>query len=639
MKIVKYLTGILFAAGVAACGGGGGSAGTVVGGPASGGGAPTAAPTVTVELRDGSNAVTTSVSSSGATTARATVKDALGAPVSGKLVTFTTDSTIAKFTPASGQVLTDSTGVAAIQIAPASLSAAGAGTIVVTTAVGTTTLSKSLDYQLSATNVALQALDVGSGALAAFGNRAIAVLATVNGAAAVNTPIQVTFNASCGQVNPATVTTDATGRASTTFSANSVACAGTNVTLSASAPGATPVSAVVPVQAPQATNIQFVSATPQLIFLTGSVGPTQSQLTFKVVDASGNALQNQSVQLSLINTGPGVSLNTVGNTAPVTLTSDATGSVSLAVFSGTVPTSVQVRATLASNAAVAASSNVLTVASGRPVQQAASLSLSKFSIEGFNIDGPTADFTMSLADRQGNPVPDGTQVNFVAESGVMVPAVCVVAGGTSSCKVSIRAQGTRPANGIVSVLAYVPGEEDFVDANFNNVYDSGEAFTDLGNAYRDDNNTGAYDAGEFTVPRAGASTCAGGVNGRPNTCDAVWGTADVRRQANIIFATSAANITGTLTNVVVGTSTLGSLDLIVADTNGNSMPTGSQISVQVTSANNSGCAATIPVTTVPNSYLPLRTLISTAKCINGDRITVNVTSPSGVVTPQNFTVP
>ena len=67
------------------------------------------------------------------------------------------------------------------------------------------------------------------------------------------------------------------------------------------------------------------------------------------------------------------------------------------------------RAALTSNANVVATSNVLTVASGRPVQRAASLSAAKFAIEGGNIDGQTSDITMSLADRQGNPVPDGTQ--------------------------------------------------------------------------------------------------------------------------------------------------------------------------------------------------------------------------------------
>ena len=638
MHYLKYVLGLAIAAALVACGGGGGSPGITSGSSGAGSTPAAGTPTLVVDLVDAAGVKTNFVSGSGVT-ARAIVKDATGAVVAGKLVTFTADALLIKFNPLSGQVLTDANGVASIQVSPASLTAAGAGSLNVATTVGTTALTAGFDFQLSASNVALTSLDVGSGALAAFGNRAISVIAAVNGVAAANTPIQVTFQASCGVVNPATVTTDNTGKASSTYSANSLACAGSNVAISASAPGATPVQGTIAVQAPLATNIQFVSATPQIIYLAGSAGATQSQLVFKIVDSLGTALQNQSVQLSLItNSGTGVSLSTVGNSSPVTLTSDASGQVSVAVFSGSVPTSVQVRAVLASNTAVAATSNVLTVASGRPVQRAASLSVSKFAIEGFNIDGPTSDLTMALADRQGNPVPDGTQVNFVAESGVMIPASCVTAAGASSCKVTIRSQGTRPTNGIVAVLGYVPGEEDFVDANFNNSYDVGETFTDLGNVYRDDNDNSVFDTGEFTVPRAGGTTCTGGTNGRVNTCDGAWGVVDVRAQANVVFSTSFGTITGTLTNTVVGTSTLGSLDVIIADLNNNSMATGSAIAVTVTSASSSGCTANLPAATIPNTLQPFRQIISTAKCLTGDRLTVKVTSPSGAVTSRDFTV-
>lgn len=130
---------------------------------------------------------------------------------------------------------------------------------------------------------------------------------------------------------------------------------------------------------------------------------------------------------------------------------------------------------------------------------------------------------MSLADRQGNPVPDGTAVNFVTEGGVMIPPTCVTGAvpGDSQCTVNIRSQNPRPTDGLVSILAYSAGEEDFVDANFNNLFDCGESFTDLVTAYRDDttttmllskpSNTGVpngFVTGEFSVPRsASISTC------------------------------------------------------------------------------------------------------------------------------------
>ena len=606
-------------------------------------------PTLVLGLFNGSNASTNSVEASGVTTAKATLLDASGAPVSGKIVSFSADAGLVKLNPASGQVLTNTSGVASIQISPASLFAAGAGTLNTVAAIGAVSLATAFDYQLSAANVGLQTLDVGTTPLAAFGNRPVSVVATINGAPAVNTPIQISFSASCGLISPATITTDSTGKAAVTYSANVATCAGTNVNITAAAVGATPLSGTVAVQASQATNVQFVSATPQLIYLKESVGATQSQVKFKVVDSGGNSLQNQALSLTLQNAAPGISINVDGNTAPVTLTSDASGEVSVAVFSGTVPTSAVIRATLVSNPSVFAISNVLAVASGLPVQSRASLALSKLSIEGLNLDGDTSQVTMSLADRQGNPVPDGTQVNFVTQAGVMVPPTCIVAGGSSQCTVAIRAQGTRPVKGRIAILAYVPGEEDFIDANFNNAYDPGEAFTDLGNAFRDDFaasgfTDGAYTAGEFSVLRGTAPVaCTGGINGRLNTCDGVWGKVEVRVQATIIFADRIpvySNQSFATSTILVGTRTVVSFNAFsadVADLNGNSLPTSTSIAAAATSVSGS-CAATAQSTVIPNTLGSTPVVVTLSNCVAGDVLRITTKTPLGAAVVTPFTL-
>ena len=51
--------------------------------------------------------------------------------------------------------------------------------------------------------------------------------------------------------------------------------------------------------------------------------------------------------------------------------------------------------------------------------------------------------------------------------------------------------------GRTTVLATAIGEESFTDTNGNGFYDSGEAFKDLGEPYRDDNENGVYDLGEY----------------------------------------------------------------------------------------------------------------------------------------------
>lgn len=647
---------------VSACGGGGGSPGATGSAATTGGTTggstgttgtgsttttPVATPAIKLALSSG-GATTTSISASGVTTAQATVLDDKNQPVRGKLVTFSGDPALVSFSPPSGSVLTDATtGVATIQVSPASITAAGAGSLTASTTVIPTTggagvaTTATLDYQLSAANLTLTALNVATATpLPAYGTRAVTVMANINGAAATTTPVQVTFTSSCGAVTPATATTDGTGKASATYTANSTTipgCAGANVSITAATAGAASLGSTINVQPTQATNIQFVSAAPQLIYLIGSVGATQSQVSFKLVDSSGSALQNQAMTLSLTNTGTGVSLGTVGNKAAVTLTSDSNGVVSAPVFSGSIPTSIQVNAVLAANPAVNAKSNVLIVASGVPVQKAVSLSLEKLSIDGLNVDGTSTNVTFSMADRQGNPVPVGTSVNFVSSAGVMVPATCVVparADGTSSssCSVTIRSQGTRPSDGRVAILAYTPGEEDFVDNNANNVFDAGDTFTDLGNAFRDDNFNSTFDAGEFTVPRAGASTCAGGINGRLNTCDGVWGAVDVRDQKTIIFASSAAVITPVSTSLASGVA------IGLADVNGNSMPTGTTISVAGRPALPAGaCSASTTVAAVANSLTPIVIGITTdPKCAAGDFIDVKITSPLGLVTPLTF---
>jgi hypothetical protein len=705
MSFSKCLVGLVVAVALTACGGGGGNAGTPNGGPAATpptsaasapitGGTVVAAPTLTVALSGGGS----SINASGSTVV-ATVKDASGALVNGKLVTFSGDPTLIKFSPASGQVLTVG-GVASIQVSPTSLSSAGAGTLTAKATVDTSALSTSFDFQLSAANLGLQSLNVGTGSLAAFANRAISVVATINGVAATNTPVQVTFNASCGTVTPSVVATDASGNANTTYTASAASCAGTNVTITAGAAGATSVSGAVSVANSIATNVQFISTTPQLIYLKDSVGTTQAQVVFKVVDSGGNPLQNKKLRLTLSNAATGVSLDTVGNSLPVDLTSDSLGQVSAAVFSGTIPTSLNVKATLldSANAAtgVFSNSNLLTVASGRPTQSSLSLALEKLSIEGMSRDGETTQVTLSMADRQGNPVPPGTQVNFVSESGVLLPAVCfvppVIPATTSSpaipvsaCTVTFRSQGTRTTNGRVSILAYVAGEEDFVDANRNNVYDCGETFTDLGLAFRDDNWTSItgkndiFDSREFSVPRiASPSSCAldsavlpaGAVFGVPNTKDLVWGAADVRQQATVVFASGPANISATFQAAIeilpatpaVPPATTGfpasfvtpGVNLTISDLKGNSVPTGSTIAV--TATDNSPNAPVVTRDSISftvgtcsivgtNSFTVLNTLDSFASslvlktCTSGDLINVTVTTPLGTVTSRGFAIP
>ena len=670
MRFVSYLPTLLVSASLTACGGGGGTAAST---GASGGTAGTTTggatvvvsknPVLKLALQDVTEAATSSISASGYTLLKVTLLDSSGRPIPNQVVDVTGDATKVIF-PEGNTGLTNSAGVATVKLARASLVATGAGALTVTYSYKSgsltnyfpdgsslptvdTVVSAYLGYQLSAANITLTNMNVGESTLAAYATRQISVQANINGVASTSTPVQVHFSATCGQVSPATASTNSSGVVLVTYAATDAAgtaastlgCSGKTVEINASTLGAAVVTKSLSIAGAPATNMSFAGVTPSRIFLANSGGPTQAVAEFKVVNARGEALPGQEVLLTLktLNGGiPKASLGAVGSVTSINVTTNADGKVSVPVFSGTVPTNVVVNAALVSNPLVQTDSSVLAIASGRPAQARVSLSLEKFSIEGANVDGESSTVTMSLADRQGNPVPDGTAVNFVTKGGVMIPPVCVtgVVPGDSRCSVTIRSQNPRPANGRVSILAYAAGEEDFVDANFNNVYDCDEAFTDLGTAYRDDNEDGTFNTGEFSVPRsASSSLCSTGTTPTPQAGDGVWGATDVRRQGVIIFASGTASIVGTITP--------SNLAVIISDLNGNSIPTGSTVTAR-TSSSFCGLDGTISTITkiVPNTVGPFATNYATSVgCASRDQIILEVTTPLKTVTTRTFTLP
>lgn len=680
IRLVSYFPTLLVVASLAACGGGGGSAGSPVvtgsttanTGTTTGGTAVVVSkdPVLKLALQDVTEASTTSISASGYTLLKVTLADSSGRPIPNQVVDVTGDATKVIF-PEGNTGLTNSAGVATIKLARASLIASGAGALTVTYSYKTgsltnyfpdgsslptvdTVVSAYLGYQLSAANITLTNMDVGPSTLAAYGTRQVSIQANINGVASTSTPVQVNFSATCGQVSPATASTNSSGVVLVTYAAtdatgtasSTLGCSGKTVEINASTLGAAVVTKSLSIAGAPATNVGFVGVIPSRIFLANSGGPTQAVAEFKVVNARGEALPGQDVLLTLktLNGGiPKASFGEVGSVTSINVTTNADGKVSVPVFSGTVPTNVVVNAALVSNPLVQTDSSILAIASGRPAQARVSLSLEKFSFEGGDVDGESSVVTMSLADRQGNPVPDGTAVNFVTEGGVMIPPICTtgVVPGDSRCSVTIRSQNPRPANGLVSILAYVSGEEDFVDANFNNVYDCGESFTDLGTAYRDDTATNGlainpFVVGEFSVPRtASLSTCGNGTAPTPQVGDSVWGTADVRQQGIIVFASGAANI--------VGATNSTQLVAMISDVNGNSVPTGSTIDASAKIGNNLGTWATCTIQGI-SSVKVLNTINPTVAtfpflCDSGDLINIKVTTPLGTVTSRDFLIP
>ena len=655
-------------------------------------------PVLKLDLLDASGSVTTTISSSGNTTLRASLKYEDGTVVSQKRVDVAGDLTKVSF-PEGSSGLTNS-GIALVKISRASQSVSGAGTLTASATLSgsdsegvldTTVVTGSLDYILGAAvgadKLTLVNLDVGSTTLAAYGTRQISVQANV-GALPSPSPVSITFAANCGQVLPAIATTNSVGVAVVSYTATDISgttpstrgCSGRNVEISASAVGADLVKKTFTVSAAPATNVAFVvpaDPTKLRIYLEGSGGPTLANLQFQLTDAQGAPIGSQNLLLTLKTTNGGIPKATFGNkgnTAPITLTTDSSGKVTVPVYSGTVPTTVTVNAAVVADPGIQTDSLLLAIASGRPTQSGVSMSLSKASIRGANFDGEEATVTVALSDRQGNPVPDGTAINFVTEGGVMIPPVCTTGGvpGDSRCSVKIRTQEPRGSNGRVSILAYAAGEEDFVDANFNNVYDCGESFTDLGTAFRDNSamsggvpSGASYTAGSFAVPRSSSpSACGTGVTPFPSSGDGVWGVADVRQQAVIVFSTGTAKFSGwSRTKRVIsgdigdwndGTELTTSISVLISDSLGNSLPTDTSIAAEVidqtrlnpvkgkdTDVQKTIGTCTLVATStdlVPFTLDPLLLTINLKDCVVGDQVKLILRGYAGATSRMEYTV-
>ncbi len=484
---------------------------------------------------------TTSISAASPGELRATVTFN-GTTVASQVVSFAT--TIGALTPTSG--LTNIAGLATVALSDDGTS--GAGSITAEVTMNGTTATANLNFQV-VSSATTTTVDMGNGTDASFvadviGLGGITVLAaggtltatvsiveTSNNNVAYTTPVTVNFTSAC--VVAGTATMDAAvqttaGIASSTYLAQG--CTGSD-TITATADVGTTINATanLTVQSASVGSLEFVSATPEIISLqgTGGSGGTEtSAVVFRVVDAQGNPVANQSVNFTLDTVVGGLSLN------PGSATSDQNGLVQTVVQSGTVSTSVGVTATTTSNGSTyQTQSSQLVVTTGIPDQNSLSLSASVLAPEAWEVDGVVSVITARLADRFNNPVPDGTAVTFTTEGG-SIESSCTTTGG--ACSVNWTSQSPRPcgqvmgaadvvldpslgpnqcvttgggfnpANPVIgfaplgqpyggraTIVATVVGEESFIDINGNGVFDDGDTMADLPEAWIDENEDGA----------------------------------------------------------------------------------------------------------------------------------------------------
>lgn len=541
MKLLKGLCALLALTTIVSCGGGGSDAGTP---PFGDGEGNTDALVATAALVDAAGNPADSLGLGSVRRVKVTVVKGK-VPVPQALIQVTGDDKVT-FSPADGSGSTDASGVAYVQVLPASLSTTGATSLNITASKSGESDTDSIVVSIAPSNVTLSDFAVGTSPLPAFGSTEISV--RVNGVTA-GVPVQVQFTSGCvtagkAEISPSPATAGNDGAVRVTYK-DSGGCGvgGTSTDLiTASIVGTTTsVSGNIGLSQPAATNIEFVSATPTEIFLQGSGYVTSSKVRFRVVDQLGGGRQGIQVALTPDTSVGGLKLDN-STSFPITKTTDSEGFVDVDVLAGTVPTPVRVSATaFLPTGQITSVSSALSIRTGLPSQRNFSFAATRFNLDGFGTDGDSAQLTIRVADRSGNPVPDGTAINFRTEGGQVVGSCGTERpAGISQCVVRFETQNPRPPNGYVSMIVYALGEESFVDSNGNNVYDANEGYDDLGDVFLDLNENGVWDAGEDFVPFAGvgnAAACAANVHlSKPGTCDAKWGRAHVRANPRFIFS-------------------------------------------------------------------------------------------------------
>lgn len=252
-------------------------------------------------------------------------------------------------------------------------------------------------------------------------------------------------------------------------------------------------STTLTIEADQVAFISWQSTEPAHIAIRGSGGREKATITFRLNGETTNAVAGQEVHFRIEGEAGGVRL------VEESAVSDANGLVRATVLAGSTPNVVTVVARHAASL-IEAPSGGLVVATGLPSASHFNVALSITNPNAWRrINEPSTEVTVALTDRMGNPVVDGTKVNFVSPEAGSITESCRTENNT--CTVTWKPDGRNPSDGRARILATAKGTEDFIDNNGNNIFDDGDSFEgfDLGEPYIDSNGNGQYDLGEYFV--------------------------------------------------------------------------------------------------------------------------------------------
>lgn len=471
------------------------------------------------------------------------------------------------------------------------------------------------------------ALTISSTTLSAGGTANVSanIVDAGNGNALVKKKYRVSFGSTCADRDPARAefskkTLDvSSGNVSVTYKAKG--CSGTDVvtfklyeasgTDGAQGEVLALATGNIKVAPPEVGTIDFVELTNPAMSMqkiANKVLPSSTSVSFAVRDKNANPIEGKTVEFELSNTAGGIELATSS-----AITNEA-GVATVIVTPGTTHATTRVKATTTANdgnTKIFTSSLPISITSGLPDQESFDISADVFNPGAYDINNVEVKVTVNAGDHFNNPVPNGTVINFTAESGLIDP-FCETDKGV--CQVTWKSSGTRPGNhvsglgrvneeedgqtikGMTTILAYTEGESSFSDKNSNGLFDDGESFTAFGEVFRDDNKDGTYNAeseDHFDIKNAGTrdaaptkyqgSLCSDAAKDAGH-CAELMHVRDSLRIVQSVAGTSptikvfqrsnGAEITGDIDVSDTG----GNLYVVLQDPNGNIPPKGTTVS-------------------------------------------------------------
>lgn len=651
------LSAVAFAVMLAGCGGGEGYYGSTGSGATPPGEPGVEQPgvsslnTTNVTLKDTANNTITALTSLGAI-ASVTVTNQKGEPVHGAVVTFSSNADL-EFGTSNKAVLTDAAGVASISVRPQNTTTTGAYTISASvSAQGLSAQTTDTAFSIQPVKTVAEDLKAAVSILEAGGKTNITLVLKDPDTGVVQNNQPISFSASCGSFDAATVTSTNQGNVISTYQAIDAQgnlCTGPVVVTVRNASGVLG-TVNLTVNAIKPNSILYTSGEVKLGVVTSGTS-NSGQVEFTIFTDETPA-PDQEVLVELTKSPADLSFVNLGNTDIKRLRTDAAGKIYVNVYPGSLPGPVEIKATLVDDPTINALSKDVSVATGRATQERMSLSIDKQALQTSR-DGDTANITVRLADRVGNKVPDGTVVSFVSEGGSIDPN-CSTLNGV--CSVTLITQDPRPADNRVTVLAFVEGDKAYIDTNSDNRYTPGvDRLThNLGQFFRDDNESNTFEShlGEFLYPRASIgqpAACAPSTIKIPNiegTCDN--GLAAVLRE-QIIFAFSYN--TPTISDATLTSSSF-SFKMFGNHLRTVPMPTGTTVSVAAednTSLNNKACGvewlsgdetvrATFDMNIDSLRDDGVRYKYAVKDCEAGDKLTLTVTAPDGKVSKIPYVI-